>query len=145
MVSKRTQLNKNIIIAFVVALSVSAVAAELLVDLPDYLNSTYVTIIDYSVYFLVFGCLFYFDNRKRYRLESGNLNSASLKSDLKKIVASLGLSEIVYGVSRWAIQYYLLSIAIDPYLTSIVAQSIAFVIFLGVVNLGIWLTKMYRD
>ena len=71
MVSKHIQFNKNIIIAFVVALLVSAAAAELLADLPDYLNSTYVTIIDYSVYFLMFGGLFYLDNRKRYRLESG--------------------------------------------------------------------------
>ncbi len=145
MVSKHIQFNKNIIIAFVVALLVSAAAAELLADLPDYLNSTYVTIIDYSVYFLMFGGLFYLDNRKRYRLESGDMDSARLKSDLKKLITSLGISEVVYGVSRWLVQYYLLNIALDPYLASIIAQSVAFVIFLGVINLSIRFTRMYRD
>lgn len=145
MVSERMQFNKNIIIAFIAALLVSAAAAELLADLPDYLNSTYVTIIDYSVYFLTFGGLFYLDNRKRYRLESGDMDSARLKSDLKKLVTSLGVSEVVYGASRWLVQYYLLGIAVDPYLASIIAQSVAFVIFLGVINLSIWLTRMYRD
>lgn len=145
MVSRRTQFNKNIIIAFIAALLVSAAAAELLTDLPDYLNSTYVTMIDYSVYFLTFGSLFYLDNRKRYRLESGGVDSTRLKSDLKKLITSLGISEVVYGVSRWLAQFYLLGVAVDPYLASIAAQSVAFVIFLGTINLSMWLTKMYRD
>ncbi len=145
MVSGYVQFNKNILISFVVALTVSAVAAEMLVDLPDYLNSTYVTIIDYSVYFLVFGGLFYLDNRRRYLLESGHTDRTRLKSDLKKIFTSFGISEVVYGISRWLIQYYLLNIAYDPYLASVIAQSFAFVIFLGVINLSMWFTKMYRD
>ena len=52
---------------------------------------------------------------------------------------------MVYGVSRWLVQYYLLNIALDPYLASIIAQSVAFVIFLGVINLSIRFTRMYRD
>lgn len=145
MVSERIKFNKNIMISFVAALLVSATAAELLTDLPDYLNSTYVTIIDYSVYFLMFGGLFYLDNRKRYRLESGDADSTRLKSDLKKLITSFGISEVAYGVSRWLVQYYLLSIAVDPYLASVIAQSVAFAIFLGVINLSMWFTKMYRD
>ena len=93
----------------------------------------------------MFGGLFYLDNRKRYRLESGDTDSARLKSDLKKLITSLGISEVVYGVSRWLVQYYLLNIALDPYLASIIAQSVAFVIFLGVINLSIRFTRMYRD
>ena len=81
------------------------------------------------IYFSVFSSLFYLGNRKKYRLESGGTDTAKLKHDLKKLITSLGIAEVVYTVVRWALQYYFLSINYDPYLASIVSQGISTIIF----------------
>jgi len=100
------KLNKNIIIAILTSIIFSAIIAQILSDQEDYLNSTYTTIADYSIYFSVFCVLYYFDNRKKYRTESGGTDTAKLKHDLIKLVASLGIAEVVYTIARWVLQYY---------------------------------------
>ena len=97
------KLNKNVLIAFAASIIISAIIAQSLSDQADYLNTTYTTIADYVIYFSVFsGLLFYFDNRKKYRLESGGIDTAKLKHDLKKLITSLGIAEVVYTIARWA-------------------------------------------
>ena len=139
------KLNKNIIIAILTSIIFSAIIAQILSDQEDYLNSTYTTIADYSIYFSVFGVLYYFDNRKKYRTESGCTDTAKLKQDLIKLVASLGIAEVVYTIARWVLQYYFLTIDYDPYLASIISQSISATIFLIVVNLNVKLVGLYKD
>ena len=108
MLQEYLKLNKNILIAFAASITISAVIAQILADQADYLNTTYTTIADYAIYFSVFSGLFYLDNRKKYRLKSGKTDTKRLKHDLKKLVTSLGIAEIVYTVVRWVLQYYLL-------------------------------------
>ena len=139
------KINKNIIIAIVTSIIISAAIAQLLSDQEDYLNSTYTIIADYSIYFSVFGVLYYFDNRKKYRNESGGTDNVKLKRDLIKLVTSLGSAEIVYAIVRWVLQYYFLTIDYDPYMASIISQSISAMIFLVVVNLNVKLVKLYKD
>ena len=91
MLQEYLKLNKNILIAFAASIILSAVIAQLLSEQADYLNTTYTTIADYVIYFSVFSFLFYLDNRKKYRLESGKTDTTKLKHDLKKLIASLGL------------------------------------------------------
>ena len=85
MLQEYLKLNKNILIAFAASITISAVIAQLLADQADYLNTTYTTIADYVIYFSVFSGLFYLDNRKKYRLESGKTDTVKLKQDLKKV------------------------------------------------------------
>jgi len=139
------KLNKNILIAILTSIVLSAAIAQLLSDQEDYLNSTYTTIADYSIYFSVFGVLYYFDNRKKYRIESGGTDTAKLKHDLIKLVTSLGIAEVVYTITRWSLQYYFLTIDYDPYLASIISQSISAMILLIVVNLNVKLVRLYKD
>jgi len=116
------KLNKNVLIAFTASIIISAVIAQILSDQADFLNTTYTTIADYVIYFSVFSSLFYFDNRKKYRLESGKTDTVKLKHDLKKLITSLGIAEVVYTAVRWVLQYYFLTINYDPYLASIASQ-----------------------
>ena len=145
MLQEYFKLNKNILVAFAASIILSAVIAQLLADQEDYLNTTYTTIADYVIYFSVFSFMFYLDNRKKYRLESGKTDTVKLKSDLKKLVASLGVGEIVYTVVRWALQYYLLTINYDPYLASIVSQGLSTIVYMIVVNLSVKITRLYKD
>ncbi len=145
MLQEYLKLNKNVLIAFAASITLSAVIAQVLSDHADYLNTTYTTIADYVIYFSVFSSLFYFDNRKKYRLASGKIDNAKLKSDLKKLIMSLGIAEIVYTVLRWILQYYFLTINYDPYLASIVSQGISTIIYMIVLNLSVKITRLYKD
>lgn len=145
MLQEYLKLNKNILIAFTASIIISAVIAQILSDQDDLLNTTYTTIADYVIYFSVFSSLFYFDNRKKYRLESGKTDTVKLKQDLKKLITSLGIAEIVYTVARWALQYYFLTINYDPYLASIVSQGLSTIIYMIVLNLTVKITRLYKD
>ncbi len=135
-------LNKNILVAITASIIISAIAAQLLADQEDYLNTTYTLIVDYVVYFGVFSILFYFDNRHKYRQNSDNVY---LRQDLIKIITSLGIGEIIYTISRWFFQYYFLTIQYDPYLASIIGHVISAALYLIVINLSVKITRLFKD
>ena len=139
------RLNKNILLAFAASIIISATVADYLSDQQDYLNSTLTLVADYCVFFSTFGILFYIDNRRKYRTETGQLKKSLLKSDLVKIITSLGIGEVVYTIVRWVLQYYLLQIDYDAYLASIVSQLISTIVYLAVLNLSVKITKLYKD
>ncbi|MHA7733199.1 hypothetical protein [Nitrosopumilus sp. S6] len=145
MLQEYLKLNKNILIAFAASIIISAIIAQILADQADYLNTTYTTIADYVIYFSVFSGLFYLDNRKKYRLKSGKTDTKKLKHDLKKLVTSLGIGEIVYTIVRWLLQYYFLVLNYDPYLASIVSQGLSTIVYMIVVNLSVKITRLYKD
>jgi hypothetical protein len=139
------KLNKNILIAFAVSITFSAIIAQSLAEQEDYLNTTYTLIFDYVFYFSTFGSLYYFDNRKKYLLKSGKTDKEKLRHDLIKIITSLGIAEVVYTIARWILQYYFLSINYDPYLASITSQVISTIIYMVVVNLSVKMTRLFKD
>ena len=139
------RLNKNILLAFAASIIISAIAADYFSDQYAYLNTTLTLVVDYVVFFSTFGILFYIDNRRKYRTETGQLKKSLLKSDLVKIITSLGIGEVVYTIVRWVLQYYLLQINYDAYLASIVSQLISTIVYLAVLNLSVKIIKLYKD
>lgn len=138
-------LNKNILIAFVASITISAIVAQLLSEQQDYLNTTYTLMVDYVVYFSVFGFLYYYDNRKKYRLESGEIDKAYLKNDLIKIVTSLGIAEVVYTIIRWILQYYILTLDYEPYVASMTSQGLSTIVYMIVMNFSVKITRLYKN
>jgi len=139
------RLNKNILLAFAASIIISAAVADYLSEQQDYLNSTLTLVADYCVFFSTFSILFYIDNRKKYRTETGELKKSLLKSDLIKIITSLGIGEVVYTIVRWGLQYYLLQIEYDAYLASIISQMISTVVYMIVLNLSVKMSRLYKD
>ena len=139
------KLNKNVLLGFLGSIIISAIAADYFADQADYLNTSLTLIIDYAMFFSIFGGLFYLDNRKKYVLENGQRDNTLLKSDLIKIISSLGIGEIVYTIVRWSLQYYLLLINYEPYMASIISQLISTVVYMITLNLSVKLTKLYKD
>ena len=135
-------LNKNMLVAFAASIIVSAIIAHLLSEQADYLNTTYTLLVDYVIYFSVFGGLYYLNNRKKYLHES---DKSKLKHDLIKIITSLGIAEVVYTILRWFLQYYFININYDAYVASITSQIISTIIYLIVVNLSVKMTRLYKD
>ena len=138
-------LNKNIFIAFTASIIISAIVTHILSEQADYLIATYTLLVDHTIYFSTFGSLYYLDNRKKYLLESGQTDKSKLKHDLIKIITSLGISEIIYSIARWFLQYYFLTINYDAYLASIISQIISIIIYLIVINLSVKVTRLYKD
>lgn len=136
--------NKNLLIAAGIDFIISAFVAQQLSELEPYLNTTVTLVADFVTYFSVFIVLFLFDNRKKYKSNSNQTDWIIVKSDLKKILSSVGIGEVAYLTSRWFFQFYFLNIGIESYQASLTAQLIAFVIFMIVTNIFIKLTKLYK-
>ena len=139
------KLNRSLILSIIAAVSLSAITAHFFADHESYINSSYTVVVDMITFYSVFSTLFYFDNRKKYRLESGKLDSPRLKKDLIKIVSSLGVGELVYIITRWSLQYYFLTINYEAYLASIAAHVVSVVLYLIVVNVGVRIMRLYKD
>lgn len=139
------KLNKNILLGFAASIAISAIASQSMSSQQNYVNVTLTLVVDYVVYFTTFGSLFYFDNKKKYTLESGRVDKQVLKRDLVKIISSLGIGEVIYTISRWSLQYYLLTDSYPAYLSSIVSQSISTCIYMATVNLSAKLMRLYND
>ena len=139
------RLNRNVLCALGASLAVSAAAAQALGAEQDHMNAAYVLAIDYAVYFSAFGALQYLDNRRRYALPGGSgTDMAALRSDLLKMVSSLGVAEVAYAAVRWILHYNLLAVAgTEPYEASAISQGIATAVYLAVLNLGVRLTRLY--
>ena len=127
---KYLKLNRNIFIAFAVDFIVSAIVAQTLIEQEHYLNATITILADHGTFLSILGFLLYLDNRNKYRLDSGKTNWPLLKIDLIKIIASLGVAEIIYTIVRWGFQFYFLTVDYEPYLASIIGQAIAVAIYL---------------
>ena len=138
-------LNKNVLLGFLGSIIISAIAADYFGDQASYLNSSFTLIVDYAVFFSIFCGLFYLDNRKKYVLDNGERNNTLLKSDLIKIISSLGIGEVVYTIVRWSLQYYFLLIDYEPYMASIISQLISTVVYMITLNLSVKFTKLYKD
>ena len=139
------KLNRNIFIAFAVDFIVSAIVAQMLIEQEHYLNTTLTLLADHGTFLSMLGFLLYLDNRNKYRLNSGKTNWSLLKTDLVKIIASLGIAEIVYTIVRWGFQFYFLTSDYEPYLASIMGQIIAVAIYLVIINFLVKITRWYKD
>src|SRR5579885_1538664 len=139
------RLNKNILLGFLASIAVSAVVAQMFSNQQNYVNATITLGVDYVVYFSTFGILFYFDNKKKYLLDTGKLDKVGLRRDLVKIISSLGIGEVVYTICRWSLQYYLLTNSYQAYVASLTSQSISTVIYMATVNLSVKLMRLYKD
>ena len=138
------KLNRNIFIAFAVDFVVSAIVAQMLIEQEHYLNTTITLLADHGTFLSILGFLLYLDNRNKYRLNSGT-NWSLLKKDLVKIIASLGIAEIIYTIVRWGFQYYFLTVDYEPYLASIIGQIIAVSIYMVIINFLVKITKWYKN
>ena len=133
------QINRNFLICFVISASISAVAAQLLSGYENYLNTTFTIIIGYIVFFAIFSCLFYFDNKERYK----TMKTSLIKKELLTLVSSFGVGEVVYLGVRWTTLYYFLEIGIEPYLASLISEIISTAIYMVAVTIFLRKTKTF--
>ena len=136
------KLNKNLLLSIVISAITSAIVAQLLAEQETYLNSTFTIITGYAVFFSSFGTLYYFGLRKKY----GTLRkNTTLKHELMRLIASLGIGEIFYLAIRWSTLYHLLNIGIEPYLASLTSEAISLASYMLIVTISAKLTGLYKE
>ena len=133
------RINRNVIICFVVSASLSAVVAQALAEQENYLNTTVTIIFGYVIYFGIFSCLFYLDNKNRYK----SMQSKQIKKELLALISSFGVGEIIYLSVRWPTFYYFLEIEIEPFLASLVSEIIATGCYMIAITIFLRKTKTY--
>jgi len=133
------QINRNVLICFIVSASLSAIVAQLLSDYENYLNTTFTIIFGYIVYFGIFSCLFYWDNKRRYK----TMKSSLIKRELLALISSFGVGEIIYLVTRWPTLYYFLEIGIEPFLASLISEIISTAFYMITITVFLRKTKTF--
>ena len=134
------RINRNFLICFICSATLSSLTAHLLSDFENYLNTTITIMVGYVVYFGIFSCLFYLDNKSRYKQMSSHL----IKKELLKIISSFGVGEIVYLGVRWPSLYYFLEFDFEPFLASISSEIIATTCYMIVVTIFLKTTKTFK-
>jgi len=133
------QINRNVLLCFIVSASLSAIVAQLLSGYENYLNTTFTIIFGYIVYFGIFSCLFYWDNKRRYK----TMKSSLIKRELLALVSSFGVGEIIYLGTRWPTLYYFLEIGIEPYIASLISEIISTALYMITVTVFLRKTKTF--
>jgi hypothetical protein len=129
--------NKSIFIAGMCAFLAAAYVSQasyLTYNKSNITNSIVALTTEYGVYLPIFALLFYLDNRYRYVDLTGTRNHKVIILDIKKLIASFSVSEIVYSVTKISSNYQLLQLGIQPYQASMVSSLIASLVFYVVIN-----------
>ena len=138
------RLNRNLIVSIASAMFVSALFSQGIKEQTEHINATLTIIVSYAIYYLVFGILYYRDNKGEYVTKEGTVNRKKIRKDFIKMITSIGVAEIIYFSSRWLLHYHFLSIGQEPYLASITSHAVAATLFVLSVNAGVYFTKLYK-
>jgi hypothetical protein len=109
-------------------------------------NSIVALISEYSVYFPIFGLLFYRDNRYRYiNPSTGKKDFKLIKTDIKKLLTALSISEVAYSLSKISITFLFLQLGIMPYQASMLGSLAASIVSILLINFLITrVVKLFR-
>lgn len=109
-------------------------------------NSIFALLSEYSVYIPIFGLLFYRDNRYRYiNPSTGKKDFKTIKTDIKKLLTALSISEVAYSLSKISITYQFLQLGVIPYQASMLGSLAASAVSIVLINLFvIRVLKLFR-
>lgn len=139
--------NRNIIIAGAGALLAGALVSQLYAgfDENNMADSAIALATEYAVYIPAFALLFYIDNRKKYvDPATGRTDGRRVRSDVKKLLATFSVSEVIYSAVKIAAQYQLLQSGAEAYAASTAASILAWVVFMVAVNTMAKVTRLFR-
>jgi hypothetical protein len=138
------KLNKSLIIGAIVAGVLAAITAYVFSDQESHILTTYTVLAEYVGFFGIFFLLFYLDNKKKYKLDSGKKDKGAIKKALVKLGASFGLGEIFYLSIRWFLGYYLLTVGFESNVATIISEIAGFTAFIIAMNFVTKVTKLYK-
>lgn len=139
--------NRNIIIAGLGAFFTGALVAQLYAgyDENNLANSALTLAAEYSVYIPVFAFLFYWDNRSKYvNPATGKKDARKIRTDIKKLLATFSVSEVVFSLAKIGVQYWLLQSGTEAYAAAMAASIVAWAVFFVLVNYMARVVRLFR-
>lgn len=142
--------NKNIIFSAIVTAICDMVIVVMVSTIFDnsYFEIALLSLIgDFLIFNSLFMILYYFENNKR-RVHTGSLSpKLSTKTIMLKLVATLGISEISYLITKFASTYLLFShsINLEASQISIVTTILAWLFYLTSANIMVRRTKLFSN
>lgn len=139
--------NRNIIVAGAGALLAGALVSQLYADFGEnnLTDSALALATEYAVYIPAFALLFYLDNREKYvDPVTGAKDGKKIRGDIKKLLATFSVSEVIYSAVKVAAQYQLLQSSTEAYAASVTASVLAWIVFMVAVNTMAKATRLFR-
>jgi hypothetical protein len=142
-------LNKNIIAAGICAFVSAAFVTQFYYTQynESHIATSIVALIsEYSVYIPIFGLLFYRDNRYRYiNPLTRKKDFKTIKTDIKKLLTALSISEVAYSLSKISVTYQFLQVGLMPYQASMFGSLAASAVSILLINFLITqVVKLFR-
>lgn len=138
--------NRNILIGFAGAFLTSAVTSQVIAKITSPLVNTLTSLaVETSVFFAMFGILFYFDNKEKFVDEQGNRReSAKVRWVILKLASTLSIAEIEYNTIKPAIHFWLLTLDYQPFIASTIASFISIIGYLVVADSMAYFTGLFK-
>jgi hypothetical protein len=141
--------NRDILIGATCAFFTSAITSQLITNFTNSLTNSLISqIADMSVFLMVFGILFYRDNKHRFIVYSGmkkQIEFTRLKWVLVKLASTISVAEIEYNTVKPYFHYWFLNKGYEPFVASMIASSITIVGYLIVVDVMAYLTRLFKE
>ena len=138
--------NRNILIGFAGAFLTGAGISQAIAGLTSLLVNSLISLVtETSVFFAIFGILFYFDNKDKFVDEQGKKRElARVKWVLLKLASTLSIAEIEYNTVKPALHFWLLALDYSPFVASTIASFITIIGYLAVADSMAYLTRLFK-
>jgi hypothetical protein len=138
--------NRNILIGFAAAFLTGAGISQAIARLTSPLVNSLISIVaETGVFFVIFGILFYFDNKDKFIDEQGKKREfARVKWVLLKLASTLSIAEIEYNTIKPTIHFWLLTMDYPPFVASTIASFITIIGYLAVADSMAYLTRLFK-
>jgi len=138
--------NRNILIGFAGAfLTGAGISQAISRSTSPLVNSLISIVAETGIFFVIFGILFYYDNKNRFVDEQGKRReSARIKWVILKLVSTLSIAEIEYNTVKPALHFWLLTLDYQPFVASTIASLITIIGYLAIASSMAYLTRLFK-
>lgn len=138
--------NRNILIGFAGAFLTSAVTSQMIAKITSQLVNTLISLAVDTRVFIIFGVLFYFDNKDKFVDEQGKRReSTKVKWIILKLASTLSIAEIEYNTVKPTIHFWLLNLDYQPFIASTIASFITIIGYLVVADSMAYFTRLFKN
>jgi hypothetical protein len=138
--------NRNILIGFAGAsLTGAGISQAISRSASPLVNSLISIVAETGIFFVIFGILFYFDNKNKFVDEQGKRREfARIKWVILKLVSTLSIAEIEYNTVKPALHFWLLTLDYPPFVASTIASLITIIGYLAIASSMAYLTRLFK-
>jgi hypothetical protein len=138
--------NRNLLIGFAGSILTAAGISQVIAGFTSSLVNSIISLVsEFCIFIVLFGILFYIDNKSNFiDNHRKKRDSRKIKWVILKLVSTLSIAEIEYNIIKPAIHFWLLNLNYQPFIASTIASFIALIGYLGVANMMVYFTRLFK-